>query len=316
MAVTMMRSVEHSTCTSSLPDVIWPPPATDCTVIALCAVLIYTLRHPWSHSPAAAVAVSSGTQQQQIAKMLQTKSHAAARIATIAARNVGLIALQFQFTSLQCSTKATVGAADSEKVPVRLPNVKKGRGVVGTDYMMPDFGSPAAKRPVKIELEAGKTYAWCACGRSAKQVGKWDQAGSSFALQPFCDGSHAHLGMPLVKPVRVKFDTPTTVSFCMCKQTLNRPYCDGSHKMLGLERVSRIMSWKISPFSVGPAVERPAVALQARRARARRQGRRRRTRPEAEEGLLLLIGKQTRVALFFVDRIAFVIAECSKPSSI
>ena len=34
----------------------------------------------------------------------------------------------------------------------------------------------AQKGPFKVEVEAGKTYWWCACGRSAKQ--------------PFCVGSH------------------------------------------------------------------------------------------------------------------------------
>ncbi|MBT4953986.1 MAG: CDGSH iron-sulfur domain-containing protein, partial [Rhodobacteraceae bacterium] len=34
----------------------------------------------------------------------------------------------------------------------------------------------AAKHPIKTQLEAGKTYFWCRCGRSA--------------AQPFCDGSH------------------------------------------------------------------------------------------------------------------------------
>jgi CDGSH-type Zn-finger protein len=34
----------------------------------------------------------------------------------------------------------------------------------------------AKKEPAGLTLEAGKTYAWCACGLSQKQ--------------PFCDGSH------------------------------------------------------------------------------------------------------------------------------
>ena len=35
--------------------------------------------------------------------------------------------------------------------------------------------------PYQVELEAGKRYAWCRCGRSQKQ--------------PFCDGSHAGTGI-------------------------------------------------------------------------------------------------------------------------
>ncbi len=34
----------------------------------------------------------------------------------------------------------------------------------------------AQKAPFAVELEAGKTYHWCSCGRSKSQ--------------PFCDGSH------------------------------------------------------------------------------------------------------------------------------
>jgi CDGSH iron-sulfur domain-containing protein 3 len=37
----------------------------------------------------------------------------------------------------------------------------------------------AQKGPFAVELRAGRTYAWCACGRSARQ--------------PFCDGSHSRL---------------------------------------------------------------------------------------------------------------------------
>ena len=39
----------------------------------------------------------------------------------------------------------------------------------------------AQKSPFAKPVEAGKTYYWCACGRSANQ--------------PFCDGSHKAVGM-------------------------------------------------------------------------------------------------------------------------
>ena len=41
---------------------------------------------------------------------------------------------------------------------------------------MSELSVVAAKAPIKIAVEAGKDYWWCACGKSAKQ--------------PFCDGSH------------------------------------------------------------------------------------------------------------------------------
>jgi len=31
-------------------------------------------------------------------------------------------------------------------------------------------GKPAATEPIRIQLERGKSYAWCACGSSSRQV--------------------------------------------------------------------------------------------------------------------------------------------------
>jgi CDGSH-type Zn-finger protein len=73
----------------------------------------------------------------------------------------------------------------------------------------------AQKAPFKVEVRAGKTYWWCACGRSARQ--------------PFCDGSHKDTGL---EPVEHKATQDGALFFCGCKHTGGRPLCDGSHKTL------------------------------------------------------------------------------------
>ena len=73
----------------------------------------------------------------------------------------------------------------------------------------------AQKSPYGVQVEAGKTYAWCACGRSQNQ--------------PFCDGSHKETGMT---PVVFKAEESKEVWLCGCKQTKSQPGCDGSHNRL------------------------------------------------------------------------------------
>jgi len=73
----------------------------------------------------------------------------------------------------------------------------------------------AQKSPYATEVEDGKTYYWCACGRSASQ--------------PFCDGSHKDTG---IEPVAFTADKTGTVYLCGCKRTGNKPFCDGSHEAL------------------------------------------------------------------------------------
>jgi CDGSH-type Zn-finger protein len=76
-------------------------------------------------------------------------------------------------------------------------------------------GEIAGRRPIAVSVEAGKSYWWCACGRSK--------------TQPFCDGSHKGTGFA---PVEFKAEQAGEVKFCACKQTGNRPRCDGTHKRL------------------------------------------------------------------------------------
>ncbi len=76
-------------------------------------------------------------------------------------------------------------------------------------------GEVAAKAPVKVDVEAGKSYFWCACGKSQNQ--------------PFCDGSHK--GSEFT-PMKWTAEEDGAKFFCQCKQTNGAPFCDGSHKAL------------------------------------------------------------------------------------
>jgi len=70
----------------------------------------------------------------------------------------------------------------------------------------------AQKAPYPVEVEAGKNYFWCACGKSAKQ--------------PFCDGAHKGSGL---SPVKYEAAKDAKVYFCGCKASVNKPLCDGTH---------------------------------------------------------------------------------------
>jgi CDGSH-type Zn-finger protein len=73
----------------------------------------------------------------------------------------------------------------------------------------------AGRAPLGLEVEAGKDYFWCACGKSSKQ--------------PFCDGSHKGSSFS-----PMKWTAPETKKafFCLCKQTESAPLCNGAHKNL------------------------------------------------------------------------------------
>lgn len=69
--------------------------------------------------------------------------------------------------------------------------------------------------PYLVELEEGKRYAWCRCGRSE--------------TQPFCDGSHKQTG---ITPLVFTAERTETTNLCGCKDTGDAPFCDGSHNLL------------------------------------------------------------------------------------
>lgn len=71
----------------------------------------------------------------------------------------------------------------------------------------------ASDTPFAVEVEEGKKYSWCSCGKSGKQ--------------PFCDGSHKGTEF---SPVRFTATESKKMYFCGCKLTASQPMCDGSHK--------------------------------------------------------------------------------------
>ena len=71
------------------------------------------------------------------------------------------------------------------------------------------------KTPLPVDVEEGRKYFWCSCGKSDRQ--------------PFCDGSHE--GTEFL-PLTYVAETTRTLYFCACKHTRGAPLCDGSHNSL------------------------------------------------------------------------------------
>ena len=71
------------------------------------------------------------------------------------------------------------------------------------------------KTPLPVDVEEGRKYFWCSCGKSDRQ--------------PFCDGSHQ--GTEFL-PLTYVAETTRTLYFCACKHTRGAPLCDGSHNGL------------------------------------------------------------------------------------
>lgn len=76
----------------------------------------------------------------------------------------------------------------------------------------PEIGG---SEPIGVDVEEGKMYWWCSCGRSANQ--------------PFCDG--AHKGTDFA-PEGWEASKTGKVFFCACKRTGKSPLCDGAHAKL------------------------------------------------------------------------------------
>ena len=83
----------------------------------------------------------------------------------------------------------------------------------------------AGTSPAGVELEKGKKYAFCACGRSQNQ--------------PFCDGSHKGTS---ILPHLFTAEESEQRWLCMCKHTKDTPYCDGTHNSIGFKAVDPVAS--------------------------------------------------------------------------
>jgi CDGSH-type Zn-finger protein len=76
----------------------------------------------------------------------------------------------------------------------------------------PEIGG---REPITVDVTAGETYWWCACGRSKEQ--------------PFCGGLHGGSGF---EPLEWTAKRSGRVKFCTCKRTKSPPICDDSHLKL------------------------------------------------------------------------------------
>lgn len=86
---------------------------------------------------------------------------------------------------------------------------------------MSDTPEIAGRAPIEVELEEGKDYYYCTCGKSQSQ--------------PFCDGSHQGTSF-VPQPFTAEKDGKAYL--CACKHTGNAPFCDGTHASLPDETVS------------------------------------------------------------------------------
>lgn len=66
--------------------------------------------------------------------------------------------------------------------------------------------------PVKIKLEANKSYHFCTCGKSENKV--------------LCDGSHQGTSFT---PTQFSVEKTQEYYLCSSKKSGNLPFCDGSH---------------------------------------------------------------------------------------
>jgi CDGSH-type Zn-finger protein len=65
------------------------------------------------------------------------------------------------------------------------------------------------RQPVTIDVETGKFYALCRCGKSGRL--------------PLCDGTHTKVGS---SPLFYKAEADGRVTLCLCGESAAAPLCD------------------------------------------------------------------------------------------
>src|SRR5690625_8027511 len=114
----------------------------------------------------------------------------------------------------------------------------------------------AANSPIEVELEKGKEYFFCRCGRSRNQ--------------PFCDGSHRGTGFT---PLRFVAEESGKSWLCRCKQTGTAPYCNGNHRKVPDEMVGKEFSLAESqPDEIAAQDQPPEAEAKIGRASCRERG--------------------------------------------
>jgi CDGSH-type Zn-finger protein len=84
----------------------------------------------------------------------------------------------------------------------------------------------AARKPTQIDVVAGQTYLWCACGTSTTQP--WTVDGACCKARGF-------------EPRKFVCEKTETKSICMCKASKNdKGFCDGTHRSLPEEGTAPI----------------------------------------------------------------------------
>ena len=106
----------------------------------------------------------------------------------------------------------------------------------------------AANSPKSVELESGKEYHFCRCGRSKGQ--------------PFCDGSHVTTD---TTPLQFTAEADGTFTPCRCTPTGNAPYCAGTHARVTAYQVGQALSLERAAADAAPepkaTAEEPTVEL-------------------------------------------------------